>query len=229
MRTTAESEAPLAVLAAPIAPATGERTRPTRPQMRAEQDRQAWQARRHARDDAVLTLHQAGVGAAITRQAGITRQTVWRWVRVGAFPARSPQAPRARLIAPYEPYLRERSEAGCQNARQLWRAVRAQGFVGGKASVPRLVVTWRTVPARPGPPRRHATAIRQTVPPPPTRSRSLRQARWVLLRADDQLSPDRREYRTALLAAEPVIGEAQRLTVEFCRLVRERDAAAFTM
>jgi transposase len=91
-----------------------------------------------------------------------------------------------------------------------------------------LVVTWRTAPAHPGPPRRHVPAVTQAVPPPPTRPRSPRQARWLLLRADDQLPPDLQAYRAALLATEPAIVEAQVLTAEFCRLVRERDAAAFT-
>ncbi|MDQ6905229.1 MAG: ISL3 family transposase [Chloroflexota bacterium] len=229
VRNAAEPGPPLSVPAAPLAPATGERNKPTRPPTRAEQDRQARHARRHARYDEAMALHKVGVGpATIARKVGVTRQTVWRWLRVGALPVRAPQAPRARMIAPYEPYLRERWQAGCQNARQLWREVRAQGFVGGKECVRRLVVTWRTVPAHPGPPRRHVPAVAQAVPPPPTRPRSPRQARWLLLCTDDQLSPDQQAYRAALLATEPAIVEAQVLTVEFCRLVRERDAAAFT-
>ena len=229
VRNAGESSPPLSVHAAPLASATGEQSRRIRPPTRAEQDRQARHERRQARYDTVMALHQAGVGAAIiARNVGVTRQTVWRWVRVGAFPVRAPQAPRARMIAPYEPYLRERWQAGCQNARQLWREVQAQGFVGGKESVRRLVVTWRTTPARPGPPRRHAPVVPQTVSLPPTRTRSPRQARWLLLRANDQLPPELQAYRAALLATEPAIVEAQVLTMEFCRLVRERDAAAFT-
>ncbi len=229
VRNEAEPDPPCAALPAPIAPATGEGNRPNRPPTRAEQDRQARHERRHARYDEAMALHRAGVGPAIiARTVGITRQTVWRWLRVGAFPVRSPQAPRARVIAPYEPYLRERWQAGCQNARQLWREVQAQGFDGGKESVRRLVMTWRTVPAHPGPPRRHVPVAPQAVPPPPTRPRSPRQARWLLLRADDRLPPEMQAYRAALLAAEPAIVEAQVLTAEFCRLVRERDAAAFT-
>lgn len=227
-RNAVEPSPPLAVPAAPLASATGERRKPTPPQTRAEQDRQARHERRHARYDEAMALHQAGMGpATIARTVGVTRQTVWRWLRVGAFPVRAPLAPRARMIAPYEPYLRERWQAGCQNARQLWREVQAQGFVGGKESVRRLVVTWRTTHARPGPPRRHARAIRQAIPPPPTRPRSPRQACWLLLRADDQLPPELQAYRAALLAAEPAIVEVQALTVEFRRLVRTRDAAAF--
>ncbi len=227
-RNAAEPSPPLAVLPAPSALAMGDGNRPTRPHTRAEQDRQDRQGMRQARYDEAMALYTAGMGAAtIARKVGVTRQTIWRWLRVGTFPVRSPQPSRARMVAPYEPYLRERWQAGCQNARQLWREVRAQGFVGGKESVRRLVVTWRTTPARPGPPRRHAPAVPQTVPPSPTRPRSPRQARWLLLRADDQLPPDLQAYRAALLAAEPAIVQAQVLTAEFCRLVRERDAAAF--
>lgn len=229
VRNAAEPSPPLSVQAAPLASAPDERNRPTRPPTRAEQDRQARHARRHARYDEAMALHKAGVGpATIARKVGVTRQTIWRWLRVGVFPVRAPQAPRVRMIAPYEPYLRERWQAGCQNARQLWREVQAQGFGGGKESVRRLVVTWRTTPARPGPPRRHVPVPPQVVPPPPTRTRSPRQARWLLLHADDQLPPELQAYRAALLATEPAIVEAQMLTMEFCRLVRERDAAAFS-
>lgn len=149
-------------------------------------------------------------------------------MRVGAFPVRALRAPRARMIAPYEPYLRARWQAGGRNARQLWREVQAQGFVGGNERVRRLVVTWRTTPARPEPPRRHAPVIRLTVPPPPTQPRSPRQARWLLLRANDPLPPELQAYRAALLATEPAIVAAPMRTVAFCRRVRERDAAAFT-
>jgi len=228
VRKAAESSPPLTVRPILVAPAPGERNNPARLPTRAEQDRRARQERRHARYDEAMALYQSGMEpATIARKVGVTRQTVWRWLRADAFPMRPPQALRARMIVPYEPYLRERWQAGCQNARQLWREVRAQGFVGGKESVRRLVVTWRTVPARPGPPRRHVPATAQPIPPPPTRVRSPRQARWLLLRADDQLPPEPQAYRAALLAAEPAIVEAQVLTAECCRLVRERDVAAF--
>lgn len=216
---------------APTAPATSgadERTVSARPLTRAEQDRQARHGRRRARYDEAMALHGAGMGpAVIARQVGVTRQTVWRWLRVGMLPTHPRSTPRARMIAPYEPYLRARWQAGCQNARQLWREAQAHGFVGGAETVRRLVVTWHTVPARPGPPRRHVLTTPKGIPPLPTRPRSPRQARWLLLRSDDGLRPERRAYREALLAAEPMIVEAQTLTAAFCRLVRERDAAAF--
>lgn len=219
-------------LAAPIvsaAPGADEQTVPARTLTRAEQDRQARHGWRRARYDEAIALSGAGMGpTTIARRVGVTRQTVWRWLRVGVFPApRPPRAPQSRTVAPYEPYLRERWQAGCQNARQLWREVRAQGFGGGSETVRRLVVTWRTTPARPGPPRHHAPATPKAIPPPLTRPLSPRQARWLLLCTDDRLRPELRAYRAALVEAAPTLVQAQVLTVEFCRLVRERDAAAF--
>ncbi|MHB8736870.1 MAG: ISL3 family transposase, partial [Terriglobales bacterium] len=64
VRNAAESSPPFAVRPAPIAPATGERNRPTRPPTRAEQDRQARQERRQARYDEVMALHEIGEGPA---------------------------------------------------------------------------------------------------------------------------------------------------------------------
>lgn len=195
---------------------------------RAAQDRQARHDRRQARYDEVVALHQQGLGpAGIARQVGLTRQTVGRWLRTDRLPERARPAPRPTLVVAYEPLLRERWQAGCQNARQLWRELRTQGFTGGAETVRRFVLTWRTTPARPGPPRRHAPPAPRPAPPPaPTRPLSSRQARWLLVRPEAGLRPELRAYRAAVLEAEPAIARAQGLTIEFCRLVRARDHAA---
>lgn len=169
-RNAAEPSPPLAVLPAPIAFAVGDGNRPTRPQTRAEQDRQARQGMRQARYDEAMALDTAGMGpAAIAQKVGVTRQTIWRWLRVGTFPVRSPQAPRARMVAPYEPYLRERWQAGCQNARQLWREVRAQGFVWWqreRAATGRDMAHSACPPRAAAPSRSDGTAGRPTAPDP---------------------------------------------------------------
>jgi transposase len=198
--------------------------RPTR----AEQDRRARQDRRRARYEAVVALHRQGHGPTrIARQVGLTRQTVARWLRADGLPERPRPAPRPRLVAPYEPYLRERWVAGCQNARQLWRELQARGFAGGAETVRRCVLAWRAEPARPGPPRRSPPPARRPAPPPPpTRPLSPRQARWLVLRPEAGLRPELQAYRAALLEAEPALVRAQALTAEFGRLVRERDHPA---
>jgi transposase len=62
----------------------------------------------------------------------------------------------------------------------------------------------------------------------PTPVLSPRQARWLLLRADESLTPAEHAYRTALLDAQPAIRETQELAADFGALVRTRDAPGLT-
>lgn len=194
----------------------------------AEQAQTASRDRRAAQYEEVLALSRQGLGpTAVAQRVGLTRQTVARWMRTGAFPERAPATPRHRGVAAHEPYLRERWQAGCQNARQLWRELRERGFTGGAEAVRRLVVDWRASPARPGPPRRGAATAAPAAPPPPaTRPRSPRQARWLLVKPAEALTPDQQAYVAHLVQACPEVLAAQRLTRECNRLVRERDQGA---
>ncbi len=218
---------PAQSVAAPPAPTAIPGT-PVSPLTRAEQAPAASRARRAAQYAEVLALSERGLGpTAVAQRVGLTRQTVARWLRAGAFPARAAATPRHRGVAAHEPYLRERWQAGCQNARQLWRELRERGFTGGAEAVRRLVVDWRASPARPGPPRRGAATAAPAAPPPPaTRPRSPRQARWLLVKPAEALTPDQQAYVAHLGQACPEVLAAQRLTREFNRLVRERDQGA---
>lgn len=77
-------------------------------------------------------------------------------------------------------------------------------------------------PPTPAPLRLHAGR-----PPPraPTRTRSPRQARWLLLRPPETLDGDEAAYRAALLDACPDVETARDLIEGFGRLIRERDGA----
>lgn len=187
-------------------------------------------AQRLARYQDVVALAQHGLGpTAIGQRVGLTRQTVARWLRTESFPERAPLPPRPMLLTRYEPYLRERWEAGCHNSRQLWREVHARGFSGGHETVRRLVVQWRTARGRPGPPPRQTasgSAPRRMPMSPATRPWSPRQARWLLLKAEDGLRPEQRTYLDQFVQQCPDVRVAQHLTREFMRLVGERDHAA---
>ncbi len=185
--------------------------------------------RRFAPYQEVVALAEQGHGpTAIGNQVGLTRQTVARWLQAGTFPERAPSAPRNMLVTPYEPYLRERWQAGCQNSRQLWREVQARGFPGGHETIRRLVVGWRTERGRSGPPRKRPTLLPlpQHVPQAATRPWSPRQARWLLLKGEGELKPEQQAYVQQLGHLCPDVVVAQRLIVEFIQLVRTRDDAA---
>ena len=219
-RTLAQDQQPVMDNAATLSPPPGKR--------RAQRGREERRAQRLARYDAVIALHREGHShAAISRQTGLSRKTVRRYLRAGAFPERAAAPARPTMLAPYEAYLRARWMEGCHNAQQLWREIRGRGFTGQAANVRRYLAQWRPAPGRPGPTIRQDQASDAPPTPParqPTPVPSPRQARWLLLRAVETLTPDERAYRTALLDAEPTFREVQQLVAGFETLVRRRDA-----
>jgi len=58
---------------------------------------------------------------------------------------------------------------------------------------------------------------------------SPRQARWLLLRAEDALTSEEHLYRAALLEENPAIREAQQLAADFGALVRAKDLPALAV
>jgi transposase len=211
---------PSTVPAAPAssaAPAgsTGETADGSRP-TRVECEQQERRARRYARYEEVRALHAQGLSARqVARTLGLARNTVRHFLRAEGFPERQPRRPRPTLLTPYEPYLRERWAAGCRNAAQLWREIRARGFTGGYSGFATHLLKWREGPG--------------TARPTPTRARrrfSVRQAAWLLLRDEAELEPEERAFAAALTARCPEAEQARELAQAFVTLVRERDAAA---
>lgn len=176
------------------------------------------------RYDQVMALAADGLGTrAISRTAGLSRVTVRKYLRAAVCPVRSP---RGSLLAPgsrWEKLLRERWNAGCQNATTLWQDLQAAGFPGSAGTVRRHVGTWRTVRGRRGRPLARSGEPAAPAPPPVP---SPRQVKWWLLGAPEELKDDQREYLRRLLAAVPLLETAQEVALEFGRLVRERDLAA---
>jgi len=179
--------------------------------------------------EAVVALDRQGITQKdIARQVGIGRKTVHRFLHAGAFPERA-LAPRSgSILDSYEPYLRERWEAGCHNSLQLSREIEAQGFRGAASLVRKFVARWRPAPGRRGPPPRSARvrAIPSPVPVTPFRVPSPRQARWLLLRTPEDLRPEERTYRKTLLDLDPEIAVARDLAADFGQLLTGRDRAA---
>ena len=197
---------------------------------RVQRDQQARRERRLARYQAVVALHQQGLSqCAISGRLSLGRKTIRRYLRAESFPDWARPTARPTLLAPYEGYLRARWTAGCHNAATLWREIRQRGFTGGPVIVRRYVAGWRTHPARRGHVAQRAPAadaVAGAPARPPTRVLSPRQARWLLLGAEDALRPEEQTYRTQLLATCPEIREASQLTADFGRLVRTRDRPA---
>jgi len=193
-----------------------------------QEEQRARRARRQARYEEVLALHRQGLGQrAIARTLGVGRHTIRTVLRTGAFPERRARTTSTTILTPFEPYLRERWDAGCQHVPTLWAELRARGFTGSMRTVRGHVARWRAEPARRGPQPKHP--LRKRVPPPAppaVRTFSVRQATWLMLRQPTDLDAEEQAYLGELLRLCAPAVTACRLARAFFALVRDRDAAA---
>lgn len=194
------------------------------PQTRDQQLAQARRARRLARYEEVRRMQAEGWSLrAIARQMGLARQTVCRFAHAEVFPERTPRARYSSITDPYEPYLRQRWNEGCQDAAQLWREIRQQGFTGSCSNLRVRLAQWRSRPARSG---RPAPGSRGPPAPPAISPRSPRQASWLLVRLPGDVDREDQTSLEQLCRLCPEVAAAYSLAQEFGRLVRARDHPA---
>ena len=190
-------------------------------------DPQPWQARaemagrqRHeaqvAQYEAIGTLRAHGADIAdIARTVGVSRETVYRYLRLPGPPARMRLPRRGTALDPHLPYLLERGLAGCHNGKRLWREIRERGYTNSYANVARVVARWRREArgeqVQPG-----ATPAAATGPPTP------RQVAGLMLGRPERLSAAAQEYLAALCARDEAIAAAHVLTREFTAIMRGR-------
>ncbi len=207
--------------ASPAAPPTQqmgeEADRAGAPSTRVERERAAVEDRRHARYDRVVALAAEGHSLrAIARRAGVSRGTVRSYVRAGQY---RPCAPRRRPRGgdQYAAYLRQRWEEGERNSATLLREIKAHGYTGSASTLRQYIRAWRSGSHRPGRRRQGDDAAHA---PADQRPFSPRQTHWLLVRPVDDLKATERAYREALCQESATIATAQRLIVEFGRLIR---------
>jgi transposase len=175
-------------------------------------------AHRLARYEQVVKLRQQGISLrAIARCLGMNRCTVRDWLRAGTFPERAKRRSVSRIDALAD-MLKQRWEAGCQNAAQLTRELEEQGSRVSYFMVRRRIAKWRQENASSGSPRRQ----RQPIPCPSTR-----RVAWWLLRSDDELSSDDQRILDAVRLRCPELRIAAELARAFALMVRRRAVAAW--
>ncbi len=195
---------------------------------RPEEEQCVRRVRRQARYEEVMVLHRQGLGQrAIARALGVGRHTIRTVLRTGAFPERRARTTSGTILTPFDPYLRERWDAGCQHVPTLWAELRARGFTGSLRTVRGHVARWRAEPARRGPQPTHRLRKRVPTPAPPAvRAFSVRQATWLMLRDPTDLDVEEQAYLGELLRLCAPAALACHLARAFFALVRDRDAAA---
>jgi len=152
----------------------------------------------------------------MARTVGIARMTVYRYLREGP-PQRKRHSVhgKQRVLAPYEPYLLRRWEAGCHTATVLWREIREQGFTHSVTNVQRFVAQLR----REGPPPAGRPRTMLTHPHGP----SPRQVASLILRRPERRTSEQHAYLKLLGAEAPTIVTAVDVAADFLVMVRRRE------
>lgn len=115
--------------------------------------------RRLARFEEVKRLYAGGKNlSVISRELALDIKTVRGYAYAEAFPERVRQ-PGPSILDPYLSYLNGRCQAGCENASQLWREIKQQGFPGSKRQVLKWMREMRRTPA-PTTPGRYLEGVR---------------------------------------------------------------------
>jgi transposase len=216
----------------PLPHATARRTVPTLDGTTRNPREEAAGQRRHARAlelyERVHTLAAKQVDVAnIARQVGVSRQTVYRYLRRTTPPERTRiHVGRRHVIEPYKPYIVERWNDGCRNARQIWRELQDQGYPHAPRTVARFVAELRkdTGSGR----RFRAQPAKAIYGVEGERKHPLtaRQAAHLLLRRAAKRNAWQAESYAALCILDAGIADTDRLVQQFTEMVRCRQGEA---
>ena len=176
------------------------------------------------RYEAIHALAATGMsGQQIARELGLHRHTVERNLHLPSCPERARHPRRPTMLDPYEPYLHQRWDQGCHNARRLWREIVVQGFPGSYRPVSRFAAYLRQQQHHASDePSAKASAPQHTA----RRGVTVREAVSVLLRLRDTLTSAEQLTRSRICQAHPDIARTDVLLVAFKQLFRERDPEA---
>jgi transposase len=168
-------------------------------------------------------LHAKKVDPAnIARQVGISRQSVYVYLKMKEPPARTRIHRQYKpLIDPYKEYLIKRWNEGCRNAQLVYREIKEQGYTGSDQPIARFFAQFRQKKERrkfkqvdPS----NETAIKAVPKRPPTASQV---AHWITFKEDQRLEWQQ-QYLTQLCASDPEIAQAYELIETFTTMLRER-------
>jgi transposase len=168
---------------------------------------------------AVHTLRAQGLPVAtIARQLGISRPTVYAYVRRATPPG--PKRPQfqwtTHVLTPYIPYLIRRWRESGANGARLWREIRALGYTHSARTVCRFITQLRRAS--------EAGLAPETQGSPYTRPQgpSARAVSFTLVHPAAKRSQDAQLYVEQLCQVEASMARANELIQAFLAMVRER-------
>lgn len=141
----------------------------------------------------IQALHKQGYAMRqIARQLGISRTTVHKYCAAETCPERAQRQATPSMLDAYLPYLAVRHQAGCEDAKQLWRELCEQGYPGTDRQVSRWLCQRRqaVAPTTPSPYRAAvATGIKERAKPTGCAELpSYKQLTWLLIQAPATLA-----------------------------------------
>jgi len=165
---------------------------------------------------------------AIAEQLGLSRGTVYRYLRMREPPTRK-QSPLAHALPldAYKPYLLRRWNEGCRNAQQLWRELVKEGSTQSRTTVGRFIGLLRAETGQRQKFKAAPVATLYDEQEETPRPLTARQAARLLLTVEGRRTSWEQRSLTRLLAADPEIAATYELVQTFGRIVRERRGAEF--
>lgn len=174
--------------------------------------------RRIERFERVHELHRQGHSAVrIARELGLSRRSVFRYLRRAACPAWGLGGSRRSRLDSYTEWIDARLAEGLMNAAELHRQLTERGFRGSYASVYDFV-TKRLGAAGKRRDRRNAAT-----PPAPTRP-SARQLSFEWVRRPEKRKPAEQARLDAIRVHSAELAAALDLADEFAELIRKRSS-----
>ena len=120
----------------------------------------------------------------------------------------------SRLLQPFIKYLRQRWDEGGQNAKQLYREIKEQGYQDSDVTVRRLTYQWKPSIIQ------NIQLIKNAPPKLP----SVKQIVWILLKSEDKLKDEEKDLRQKILENSDEIRQGLGLLNKFRTMVREKKA-----
>ena len=186
-----------------------------------QQRREAEQQQRHATwvttYEVIHTLHAQGTPVTmIAQQLGISRPTVYAYLRRTSPPSpRSPQRS-GQVLRPYTSYVIQRWREGCTDSMQLWRELRALGYGHSARTVSRFLTRLRRASEAGWAPETQASPYTRPQGP------SARAVSFTWVCPAAKRSQDAQMYIDHLTQGNAAIAQASTLSQAFLALVRER-------
>lgn len=200
----------------------------------AENARLARQRQRQTLHAKIHRLRNQGLPIrTIARQLSKSPTTTYKYLAMPEFPQQIARKPMSSILDPYRDYLSRRWQAGCRNARQLWREIRQRGYPGTYRQVSRWAYERRQAPA-PTTPRKHLEVNHQgqlelsAIRPHQEKQRLpvARRLVWLFLHPIEKLDEKEMLLRQHLMN-HPVLQQGCELVYAFQRMVHRREVHKF--